>query len=173
MAKKLFLLITGVYALLGASIGFADTENLNIAFVDSNAIFQKYQPDIVAQLQASFADEVSELERLEAALGEIAQSLNNPDADIMSTEEQENIQQEFFVTQNELQQLSALYQEQFAVRSNEAFLELEQKVQDIVRVIAMDASYDIVLREAAAVYVADRFDITEGVITQLDAEMAP
>lgn len=64
---------------------------------------------------------------------------------------------------------SARLSEAYNLRRNEEFAAMQRTTHDIVRHIGSSEKFDIIVNDA--VYVNSRFDLTDRVIKQLDAEM--
>ncbi len=92
------------------------------------------------------------------------------DEAIMGTAEKEKAQQELMAMQEKLQKSLATSQEELAVKRQKGMDKLDKKLRDIVQKIAVKQGYDIVLGKELSLYAADSSDITDKVISEINAK---
>ena len=140
---------------------------LNVAFVDGNVLFQKFQSQINEELQNEFSDKRDSMINLQKDLQQLNESATI-DGAILSSAENQTIQHDIDKKSRELQRLSQAYQEEYALRGNEEMQKMEGTLLNVVNGIADKNHYDLVLQSAAILYANQNYDITPDVIKALD-----
>lgn len=162
-----FLTAGAVVASLSMTGTAFAAEDLPIAIVDGNVVFQKFQPGIEAELKKEFKDQQQKLMKLQGDLQKMSEQLDK-DAEIMSEAEVEKLQQNFAEKQMEFQQLSVEYSEAYNERGNEEFQTLIEEVQAAAKEIAAEKGYAMVVQRGAILYADDKYDVTEELIKDVE-----
>lgn len=164
--KNLFLVAVLSFIALNANasekfavVNYVELENKTLVSQDIAKQIQDRQTKLQAELKVVQDDvqkKVSDLEKSSAVL--TAKAL-----DAKKTALQKELVQIDNNLKNKAQKLENI--------KNESLLKLNNKIKDIVEVIAKKHGYEIVLSENAALYYDKKHDITADVIKELDSKM--
>ncbi len=139
-------------------IGFVSTERIMRESVAAKAA--------EARLTQEFAKRDKELQDLGAKLKSIADKLDK-DSPILPEAERTRQQRDLQEMDREFQRRRREFQEDLNQRKNEELQSLLEHAQRIVRQLAEQEKYDVILQDA--VYVGPRADVTDKVLKILDA----
>ncbi|WP_370261448.1 OmpH family outer membrane protein [Limnobacter sp.] len=141
-----------------AKIGFVNTERI---LRDS-----KFAVESQKRLERDFAKRQKELEDLAAKVKAEAVKL---DKDAITLPEAEKVkrQRDLAEMDRDFQRKRREFEEDLAQRKNQVVGELVERANRVIRQIAEKENYDIIFQEA--VYANKRIDITDQVLTSLDA----
>jgi outer membrane protein len=139
-------------------IGFVSTERIMRESVAAKAA--------EARLTQEFAKRDKELQDLGAKLKANADKLDK-DSPILPEAERTRQQRDLQEMDREFQRRRREFQEDLNQRKNEELQSLLERAQRIVRQLAEQEKYDVILQDA--VYVGPRADVTDKVLKILDA----
>jgi len=143
-------------------------EELKIGYVSAERILRDSVPAKAAEqkLSQEFAKRGKELQELDSQLKAAAEKLDK-DSPILSDAERGKRQHELQDMDREFQRRRREFQEDLNQRKNEEFQNLLERAQRIVRGIAEQEKFDLIIQDA--LYVGPRVDITEKVLRALDS----
>lgn len=170
--KQSILAILAISVLTFTS-SFASAE-VKIAVVDvQNAILQSEEAKrLLTQIQEEFKGEEDEIRKIQSEAAALLERMNK-DADVMSDAEKRRLQQQIESMNNDFVYLRQKLQRQIEERQKELFTGIDSKIQKAIEELVLSEDYDMILPRAAALYVADLYNITRKVtekLNQLDAE---
>ena len=162
-----WLSATAVVALLVAS-PFAHAQELKIGVVNSDRILRDSQPARAAmqKLEAEFAKRDKDMQEMGARLKTSAERFEK-DGPVMSESDRVRRQRELAEMDREFQRKQREFREDFNQRRNEELQGLLERTNRIIRQMAEQEKYDLIVQEA--VYFNPRIDITERVLRALNA----
>ena len=161
----------GVTALLAvaliASAPLAWAQDLKIGVVNSDRILRDSTPARAAmqKLEAEFSKRDKELQEVGARLKSSAERFEK-DAPVMTETDRSRRQRELAEMDREFQRKQREFREDFNQRRNEELQALLERTNRIIRQLAEQEKYDLVVQEA--VYFNPRIDITEKVLRALN-----
>lgn len=160
---------TGLALLLLAAA--ARAEELKIGFVSTERIMRESVAAKAAEarLTQEFAKRDKELQDLGAKLKATADKLDK-DGPVLAEAERARQQRDLQEMDREFQRRRREFQEDLNQRKNEELQSLLERAQRIVRQLAEQEKYDVILQDA--VYVGPRADVTDKVLKTLDAATA-
>lgn len=166
VAPKLGLIATAVVLGLCAQTAFAD--GLKIGYVSAERILRDSAPAKAAEqkLAQEFAKRGKDLQDMDGKLKAAAEKLDK-DSPILSDADRTKRQHELQDTDREFQRRRREFQEDLNQRKNEEFQNLLERAQRIVRALAEQEKYDLILQDA--LYVGPQIDITDKVLHALDS----
>jgi len=148
--------------------GAVRAEELKIGFVSTERIMRESVAAKAAEsrLTQEFAKRDKELQELGAKLKATADKLDK-DGPVLSEAERARQQRDLQEMDREFQRRRREFQEDLNQRKNEELQSLLERAQRIVRQLAEQEKYDVILQDA--VYVGPRADVTDQVLKTLDA----
>ena len=161
----------GVAALLAvaliASAPLAWAQDLKIGVVNSDRILRDSAParSAMQKLEAEFSKRDKELQEVGARLKSSAERFEK-DAPVMTETDRSRRQREIAEMEREFQRKQREFREDFNQRRNEELQALLERTNRIIRQLAEQEKYDLVVQEA--VYFNPRIDITEKVLRALN-----
>jgi outer membrane protein len=161
----------GVAALVAVALiawtPLARAQDLKIGVVNSDRILRDSAPARAAmqKLEAEFSKRDKELQEVGARLKSSAERFEK-DAPVMTETDRSRRQRELAETDREFQRKQREFREDFNQRRNEELQALLERSNRIIRQLAEQEKYDLVLQEA--VYFNPRIDITEKVLRALN-----
>lgn len=163
--KRIARVLLGCIMVVGMQSALAaDTK---IAFIDGNAIIQKYEPKIDAKLQEEFKASQEKIVTLQKKMVEQSDKYKL-DAAVMSESDLAALKKEFEKNQAEFQRMSAEFNQKRGARGNEELTKLLEQVKTVAKTIAEKDGYTIVLQRGAAIYITNESsDITDAVLKKL------
>jgi outer membrane protein len=140
----------------------ADT-NLNLAVVDVTAFQQQFVTEVNDKLKEEFKQQQAELQK---SLDEFNKDKENFDKNskTMTNEQANKAANKLSETQMQLQGKIQEFDQKIATRRQEELQQRLNKLFDVVQKISNVEKYDMVLAKTAALFVADKYDITKKVI---------
>ena len=167
LASKYFWLATFSVAVLAAGEASAQG-NLKIGVINVGKLLENAPQSKVVQdkLEKEFGPRQQAIIAKRQKLQTQQESFQK-DSAVMGEEERLNLERQIRDTQRDLQREENEYLEDFNARRNEEVGKLQREVQLRVQAYASAQKYDLVL--ADAVYVSGAVDITQQVITALQA----
>jgi outer membrane protein len=158
---------TAMVALL-AAMSPVSAQEFKVGVVNSDRILRDSQPARAAmqKLEAEFAARNKELQDLGARLKQSVERFEK-DGPVMSETDRVRRQRELAEMDREFQRKQREFREDFNQRRNEELQGLLERTNRIIRQIAEQEKYDLIVQEA--VYFNPRIDMTERVLRALNA----
>ena len=156
-----------VAALLAAA-PLAQAQELKVGVVNSDRILRDSQPARAAmqKLEVEFSKRDKELQEMGARLKTSAERFEK-DGPVMSESDRVRRQRELAEMDREFQRKQREFREDFNQRRNEELQGLLERTNRIIRQIAEQEKFDLIVQEA--VYFNPRIDMTERVLRALNA----
>ena len=153
---------------LFASTTFAYAQELKLGVVNSDRILRDSTPARAAmqKLEAEFSKRDKELQEMGARLKSSAERFEK-DGPVMTETDRLRRQREMADMDREFQRKQREFREDFNQRRNEELQALLERTNRIIRQIAEQEKYDLIVQEA--VYFNPRIDITEKVLRTLNS----
>jgi outer membrane protein len=163
--KLVTLLLPGLWLATVASAARAD--DIKIGFVSSERILRESAPAKAAEqkLLQEFSKRDKDLQDTGAKLKAMADKLEK-DGPVLAEGELAKRQREVQDADREFQRRQREFREDLNQRKNEELQGLLERAQKIVRQIAADEKYDLILQDA--VFVGPKIDVTERVLKILN-----
>lgn len=164
--KALGLVVAGWLA--AAAPLAAAQESARIGFVNTERILRDAAPAKAAQqkLEQEFSKRDKELQDTAARLKSMAERLER-DASVMSDSDRQRRQREYAELEKDFQRKQREFREDLNQRRNEELAQVIEKANRVIKQIAEQEKFDVVLQEA--VYASPRIDLTEKVLRALSA----
>jgi outer membrane protein len=161
-----WLSATAVAALLAAA-PLAGAQDLKVGVVNSDRILRDSQPARAAmqKLEAEFSKRDKDMQEMGARLKSTAERFEK-DGPVMSETDRVRRQREIAEMDREFQRKQREFREDFNQRRNEELQGLLERTNRIIRQIAEQEKYDLIVQEA--VYFNPRIDMTERVLRALN-----
>ena len=163
-------LVSGIAAALSlvAASSVVRADELKIGFVSTERIMRESVAAKAAEarLTQEFAKRDKDPQELGAKLKATADKLDK-DGPVLSEAERARQQRDLQDMDREFQRRRREFQEDLNQRKNEELQSLLERAQRIVRQLAEQEKYDVILQDA--VYVGPRADVTDKVLKTLDA----
>lgn len=152
---------------LALGAGTAAAQDVKIGVVSSEKILRDSAPAKAAmqKLEADFSRRGKEMQDMEARL-KAAVDRFEKDAPVLSEADRSRRQREVAELDREFQRKQRELREDFNQRRNEELQALLERANRIIRQIAEQEKYDVILQEA--VYFSPRVDITDKVLRALN-----
>lgn len=157
--------IAGLIFLLGLSSSVS--ADVKIGFVNSSMLLERAPQAEAAtvDLEREFADRERAIRQAQEEIQELENQLSR-DAITMSEGDRSQKEQEINRKVRDLQRMQSNFRDDLNLRKNEELGRLQRLVLRAIREVAQTQGYDLVLSEGV-VYSADRVDLTDEVLTQL------
>ena len=155
-------------AALVSAAGVAQAQEARIAAVNSDRILRESAAAKAAQakLEAEFAKRDGELQAMAAKLKTMSDQIDKNGAS-MSPAERSDKQSKLSVLDSDFQRKQREFREDLNQRRNEELAAVLDKANKVIKQIAEQQHYDLIVQEA--VYVSPRIDITDQVLKALAA----
>lgn len=167
-ARRWLVVSAGAVALgLSAVAAHAQSgEGTKVGFVNVDRIVSEAAPAKAAsaKIDAEFAKRDKELQDMGARLRQMGEKLDR-DGAVLQDSERNRRQREVGDLDREVQRRQREFREDLNQRRNEELGQIFEKTQRVIRQIAEQEKFDIVVRDA--VFVGTRIDITDKVIRAL------
>jgi outer membrane protein len=169
MSLKFLALAAAMLSTLIAGPAFAQSK---IGVVQIERIVRDSAPALRAQkkLEAEFSKREQELSKLGDQLKRLQDELER-DGVTMPEATRRNKERDFNDLNREFQRKQREYREDVNQRKNEELSQVIDQANRIIRQIAADEKYDVILQEAA--YANPRIDITDKVIKAMESGKPP
>ena len=163
--KRLHVILVATAMVFGIAASHA--AEIKIGFVDVQRMQRESAPAERAskQLEKEFAPRAQELQRREAEL-KSAQSSLEKEAMTMSEGDRRTREQELARLSVDFQRMQREYREDLNLRRNQELSSLFERADRVIKKIAVDEKYDLILQEA--VFRSSRIDITDKVLKALE-----
>jgi outer membrane protein len=158
-------------ALLAFGTGAAQAQEARIAAVNSDRILRESAPAKAAQtkLEAEFAKRDKDLQDMAQRLKAMSDSLDKSGATLSATDRAQK-QRDLSALDSDFQRKQREFREDLNQRRNEELAAVLDKANKVIKQIAEQQHYDLIVQEA--VYVSPRIDITDQVLKALAANSA-
>jgi len=155
-------------ALLAFGTGAAQAQEARIAAVNSDRILRESAPAKAAQtkLEAEFAKRDKDLQDMAQRLKTMSDALDKNGA-AMSPSDRAQKQRDLSALDSDFQRKQREFREDLNQRRNEELAAVLDKANKVIKQIAEQQHYDLIVQEA--VYVSPRIDITDQVLKALAA----
>lgn len=165
LSAGLAVVLLGVVPL--GMLSAASAQELKLGVVNSDRILRDSQPAKVAmqKLEGEFSKRDKELQEAGSRLKQNAERFEK-DGPVMGEADRVRRQRELAEMDREFQRKQREFREDFNQRRNEELQGLLERTNRIIRQIAEQEKYDLILQEA--VYFNPRIDITERVLRVLN-----
>ena len=157
-----------VAGLLAAATSVAVAQQAKIGFVNTERILRDAAPAKAAQqkLEQEFAKRDKDLQDVATRLKTMGDRLER-DAAVMSDSDRQRRQREYADLEKDFQRKQREFREDLNQRRNEELAKVIERANQVIKQIAEQESYDLILQEA--VVVSPRVDITDKVLQSLTA----
>ena len=152
---------------LAASCAVASAQEApKVGFVNTERILRDAAPAKAAQqkLEQEFSRRDKELQDMAARLKSLGEKLDR-DAAVTSESERQRRQREFAESEKDYQRKQREFREDLNQRRNEELSQVIDKANRVIKQIAEQEKYDVILQEA--VFASPRIDITDKVLRAL------
>ena len=141
-------------------------EATRIGFVNTERILRDAAPAKTSQqkLEQEFSRREQELQDMAARLKSMGERIDR-DAAVMSDSDRQRRQREYADIEKDFQRKQREFREDLNQRRNEELTQVIEKANRVIKQIAEQEKYDIILQEA--VFASPRIDITEKVLRAL------
>lgn len=159
LALGILILCLVFYA--GNSFG----KELKLGYVSMRKVFYEYTKtkDFNTQLEKEDEGTKKEIEKMTETLRKLRDEM-----DLLSAEAREKKEPEVRQKIKELDDFRREKVETFIKKKDEMFKEIRNDIMDVVTAYAKKNGYDIVFDEAAFVYSAESYDITDTIVKELN-----
>jgi outer membrane protein len=164
---KLVTACVPLTASLLLAVSPAGAQDIKVGYVNSERILRDSAPARAAtqKLEAEFAKRDRELQDLATRLKSQAERFEK-DAPVLAEGERNKRQRELAELDRDLQRRQREFREDLNQRRNEELQGLLERAQRLVRQIAEQEKYDLIVQDA--VYFSNRVDITDKVLRGLN-----
>jgi outer membrane protein len=168
MTIKRMGLAASVAVLLWLPLAGHAQEAIKIGYVNSERLLREAAPAKAAQsrLEGEFGKREKDLAEQGARLKAAAERLDK-EGPTLAEGERARRQRELVEQDRDLQRKRREFQEDLTVRKNEELAAVIERANRVIRQIAEQEKYDVILQEA--IFAGPRVDITEKVIKQLNS----
>lgn len=165
MTKRVLPYIFGVCCVLWGLPAMAQ-EITKLGYVNTERILRDSAPAKAAlqKIESDFSKRDKELQDMAARLKALGERLER-DASVMQESERTRRQREFAELEKDFQRKQREFREDLNQRRNEELAQVVEKAQKVIRQVAEQEKFDLVVGDA--VFVNPRIDITDRVIRAL------
>lgn len=166
-STRILKLVAAAALAATASLAVAQ-EGTRIGFVNTERILRDAAPAKASQqkLEQEFSRREKELQDTAARLKSMGERIDR-DAAVMSESDRQRRQREYADVEKEFQRKQREFREDLNQRRNEELAQVIEKANRVIKQIAEQEKYDIILQEA--VFASPRIDITEKVLRALSS----
>ncbi|MFP5412480.1 MAG: OmpH family outer membrane protein [Gammaproteobacteria bacterium] len=166
-STRILKLVAAVALAATASFAVAQ-EGTRIGFVNTERILRDAAPAKASQqkLEQEFSRREKELQDMAARLKSMGERIDR-DGAVMSDSDRQRRQREYADVEKEFQRKQREFREDLNQRRNEELAQVIEKANRVIKQIAEQEKYDIILQEA--VFASPRIDITEKVLRALSS----
>jgi len=160
-------------ALLAASLGLAQAEELKVGFVNAARVLEEAPQAEAARslLEKEFSPRDKKLLASQKEVKDMEDKLTR-DGAIMSESERHRLERDIIDRKRDLKREQEDFREDLNIRRNEAFEQLRRKVSEVIANISKEQKFDLIVSDGV-VYASDRIDITDQVIKRLSQDGKP
>ena len=166
LSRHCLALLLGALALVTQAQ--AQTQEFRVGFVNTDRIFREANTAKQAQtkLEQEFSRREKELNELGTALKNASEKFER-EAPTLSETQRSQRQRQLIDQDRDFQRKRREFQEDLNARKNEELQQVLDRANRVVRQVAEQEKYDLILQEA--VYINPKHDITDKVIRALNA----
>jgi outer membrane protein len=148
-------------------VGGVEAQESRVAFVSAERVLREAAPAKAAtvKIQQEFSKREKDLQDMGGRLKSMYDKLDK-DAAVLSDSERAKRQRELADLEKDLQRKQREFREDLNQRQNEELAIVQERVTKVIKQIADQEKYDLVVQEA--VYVNQRIDITDKVLKALN-----
>jgi outer membrane protein len=159
--------LLAVAALAGTGAAWAQ-ESVKIGYVNTERILRDAAPAKAAlsKIEQEFGKRDKDLQDMAARLKQLGERLDR-DASVIQESERVRRQREFADLEKDFQRKQREFREDLNQRRNEELAQVVEKAQRVIKQVAEQEKFDLVLGDA--VFVNPRIDITDKVIKALSS----
>jgi outer membrane protein len=164
--------VSAAFAALAVATALpATAQEARIAAVNSERILRDSQPAKAAQakLEAEFAKRDRELQDMASKLKSMSDKLDKESA-VLADSDRTRRQRELSDLDRDFQRKQREFREDLNQRRNEELAQVLERANRVIRSIAEQRKYDLIVQEA--VYVNPRIDITDDVLKALNTSQS-
>jgi outer membrane protein len=167
-SRRVIGAMTVALALFAFGAGAAEAQEARIAAVNSDRILRESAPAKAAQtkLEAEFAKRDKDLQDMAQRLKAMSDSLDKSGTTLSATDRAQK-QRDLSQLDSDFQRKQREFREDLNQRRNEELAAVLDKANKVIKQIAEQQHYDLIVQEA--VYVSPRIDITDQVLKALAA----
>ncbi len=167
MLRRLLILSVLASALLGA----AQAQDVKIGFVNTERILRESGPAVRAgkKLETEFSKKQAEIQKLADQLKRVQDDLEKNGV-TMSDAQRRTREREFNDLNRELQRRDRDFRDEVNQRRNEETAQLVDQANRIIKQIAEQEKFDVILQATDALILNTRVDITERVMKALEGK---
>ena len=160
------VMFAGFALAIGSATGVAAAQDIKVGYVSLDRILRDSAPARAGglKLEAEFARRDKELQELGARLKTTAEKFDK-DSPVLTEADRVKRQREVQEMDREFQRRQREFREDFNQRRNEEVQALIDRAQRVVRQIAEQEKFDLILQDA--VFFSPRVDITDRVLKAL------
>lgn len=149
------------------SIAGAQAQEAKIGFVNTERIFREATPAKIAQvkIEQEFSKREKELQDMAARIKGLSDKLDK-DGAVLSEPDRIKRQRDLSDLDKDFQRKQREFREDLNQRKNEELAAVLERTNKVIKQIAEEEKYDIVIQEA--VHVSPRIDITDKVLKALN-----
>ncbi|MGE0009691.1 MAG: OmpH family outer membrane protein [Candidatus Babeliales bacterium] len=151
-----------------------DFTNVKIAVVDIYAVFDKSKEgaDLQQSIKADMEKRIANIQAMESEKQKIESELSGAGANVLSGEAREKRQKKLLSLKNEIMIEQQAAQEIPQQRAQMAQMDMLKKIETTTQKIAKNLGIDVVLA-GSTIFVADRIDITQMIVDELNSNYKP
>lgn len=156
------LLFAGAFALSGSVLA----QDVRVGYVNIEAVLEQAPQAEAArtEIEKEFAPRDRELVQLQKEIRQDNERLET-DGAIMSDADATRLRSDLRSKRRELKRLTDEFREDLNLRRNQELADLQRKVLEVIRELAKDGNYDLIIRDA--LFHSKRVDVTEQVVERL------
>jgi outer membrane protein len=155
--------------MLGVAVLPAPAAEPKIGVVNAQKVLEKAPQAEAARkrLEAEFAPRDKELAEMQKEMRKNEERMEK-DGMVMSEAERQKLDREIVSQKRELKRAQEEFRDDLNLRRNEEFGKLQKRIAEVILAVAKENNYDLVLTDGV-LYASDKVDITETVLTRLNA----
>ena len=152
---------------LGPGLASA-ASSVKIGFVNSKVILEKAPQAVAAnkRLEKEFSSRKASLEAKAKEIQALERKLAK-DGVTMSESRRADLEHKILKKKRDLERAQDAFREDYTLRLNEELAKLQREVTRVIKEIAEQEHYDLILAENHVVYAAKRIDITDKILKRL------
>jgi outer membrane protein len=159
-----------IAAVMALPLSLAQAADVKIGFVSIAKILSSSpQADAASKrLEKEFAPRKKGLDDAIKSLRKQEEKLAK-DGAVMSDSQRRNLENDIRNQARELKRTGDEFREDFNLRRNEELGKFQKQVLDVVNNVAKEEGFDLVINDQATLYVSQRVDVTDKVLSRLTA----
>jgi outer membrane protein len=168
--NKLVRLVAATALVAASAPAFAQLETLRVGVVNSERILRESVAAKAAQqrLEQEFSRREKELQESAARIKQLGERLER-DVAVLADSDRARRQREIAELDREFQRRQREFREDLNQRRNEELASVIERANRVIKQIAEQEKYDLILQGQETVYASPRLDMTEKVLRALNA----